>query len=91
MTLKYLEACHKLFENGFLSHNRIFTMDSDVLKSVDQGYNFFTTWFVELMDKGIVFLFCTIYSWYYTHIDPQFQTSCTASDQRLFLSWQSKI
>lgn len=56
VTLKYLEACHKLFENGFLSHDRIFNLDSDVLKSIDQGYNFFSTWFVELMDKGMILL-----------------------------------
>lgn len=41
-----------VFEKGFLSHDRVFTMDSDVLKSIDQGYNFFTTWFNELAKKG---------------------------------------
>ena len=39
----YLEACNKIFENGFLSHKRIFDMDSEVLKSINDGYKFFTS------------------------------------------------
>lgn len=52
LTLQYLEACNKLFENGFLSHEKLFNMDNDILKSISKGYNFFTTWFTELMEKG---------------------------------------
>ena len=36
----YLEACNKLFENGFLTHQRIFDLDSCVLRSIHEGYFF---------------------------------------------------
>ena len=51
-TLLYLEACSKLFENGFLSHGRISIMDSDVLKSIDDGYRFFTSWLNQILSNG---------------------------------------
>ena len=53
-TLAYLEACSKLFENGFLSRERIMNMDSSVLKSIDEGYQFFTTWMDKILEKGII-------------------------------------
>ena len=40
-TLKYLEACNKVFENGLLSHERVTNLESEVLKSIMEGYNFF--------------------------------------------------
>ena len=39
-TLKYLEACNKLFERGFLSHDRILDMNRGPLMKV---FNFFST------------------------------------------------
>lgn len=48
-TLAYLEACNKLFENGFLSHKRILSMESDVIKSIKEGYEFFTGWMNEVL------------------------------------------
>ena len=38
VVLSFLEACNKLFENGFLSHGRISNMESDVLKSINNRY-----------------------------------------------------
>ena len=35
-TLAYLEACNKLFEQGFLSHDRISNMDSQILRNIHQ-------------------------------------------------------
>lgn len=56
LTLKvsaYLEACSKLFEKGFLSHDRVMNMDSEVLKSISEGYNFFTTWMDQILENGM--------------------------------------
>jgi hypothetical protein len=39
-TLNYLESCNKMFEKGFLSHSKILDMDSDTLKSIDEGFQF---------------------------------------------------
>ena len=36
--LSYLEVCNSIFEKGFLSHQVIKSMESDVLKSIDEGY-----------------------------------------------------
>ena len=33
-SMQYLEACNKLFENGFLTHKRIFDLNSCVLKNI---------------------------------------------------------
>ena len=55
-TLSYLEACNKIFENGFLSHKRIFDMDSEVLKSINDGYKFFTLWLDQILEAGKFFL-----------------------------------
>jgi len=51
-TLLYLEACHLLFEQGLLSHDRIRSMDSDVLKNIDKGYSYFTAWLDSLFELG---------------------------------------
>uniref|UniRef100_A0A1X7UL55 Uncharacterized protein n=1 Tax=Amphimedon queenslandica TaxID=400682 RepID=A0A1X7UL55_AMPQE len=50
-TLQFLEACNKIFENGFLSHSRVVSMDSEVLKSIDEGYQFFSNWLKEVQIK----------------------------------------
>ena len=41
-TRKYLEACSKLFENGFLCHKKTCSCDSEVLISIQDG--FFYRW-----------------------------------------------
>ena len=52
-TLAYLEACHLLFEQGFLSHERIRNLDSEVLKNISKGYEYFSGWLTSILDKGI--------------------------------------
>ena len=42
-TLQYLEACNRFYERGFLSHEKITDMNSDVLKSIDRGFHFLWT------------------------------------------------
>ena len=58
-TLAYLEACHLLFEQGLLSHERIRSLDSLVLKNISKGYEYFCGWLASILDKGsyITFLF----------------------------------
>lgn len=51
-TLQYLQACHKLFEYGFHAHDKIVSLDSPVLKSIDGGYQYFTSWLSTLLSKG---------------------------------------
>jgi len=52
-TLKYLKACHKLFESGFLAHDKIVSLDSPILKNIDEGYQYFTSWLSTLMTEGM--------------------------------------
>ena len=52
-TLQYLEACSQLFEKGFLSHNKITAMDSEVLENIDKGYSYFSQWLSSILKKGL--------------------------------------
>lgn len=52
ITLKYLEACNKLFERGFLNHETITDMNSGVLKAIDEGFHFFVEWSNEILRNG---------------------------------------
>ena len=40
-TLNHLEACNRMFERGFLSHDRIMSMDSEIIQNITQGFTFF--------------------------------------------------
>ena len=53
--LQYLQACHNLFERGFLSHEKITSMESAVLKNIDTGYKYFSAWITTLLTEGIKF------------------------------------
>ena len=44
-THEYLRACNMLFENGFLSHDKIRDENADVLTSIQEGYSFFPRWY----------------------------------------------
>ena len=52
-TLSYLEACSKIFENGFLSHHKISSLNSEALKSINDGYSFFKLWLDQIMAQGM--------------------------------------
>ena len=41
-----------LFENGFLSHSKIVSMQSPVLQSIQEGYSYFTVWHSNLSASG---------------------------------------
>ena len=59
-TLKYLQACSKIFENGLLSHERVTDVNSNVLKSIKEGYEFFRSWHYSLSHAGKYV--CTCYT-----------------------------
>ena len=50
--LQYLQALNKLFENGFLTHDVIHSMESHVIQNMNEGYKFFVDWFNMLSDDG---------------------------------------
>ena len=51
-TRQYLQAYHKLFKIGFLSHDKIDNLDSAVLKNINDGYKYFTSWLSMLLEEG---------------------------------------
>ena len=51
-TLNYLEACSNIFEKGFLSHDRVMSLESDVLKNISRGFNFFSGWLDAILKKS---------------------------------------
>ena len=55
--LAYLEACSLLFEQGFLSHGRVISLDADILKNINKGYQYFTEWIDGIIDKGMEWLY----------------------------------
>ena len=52
LTLEFLEACNKIFEQGLLSHDKVDTTDCRVLKNIQKGYEFFTKWLDNIYAQG---------------------------------------
>ena len=50
--LAYLEACNLLFEQGFLSRGRVRSLEADIIKNIDKGFQYFTKWIDSILDKG---------------------------------------
>ena len=93
-TRKYLEGCNRLFERGLLCHTKIRDENSEVLKSIDEGYSFFSNWIESLMKK-CKFILYNIIRMMVNHgrlilISDTTFNPCDTS-QKLFLSWQSKL
>lgn len=86
-TTEYLEACNLLFERGFLSHDRIRGINSDIIKNINKGYHYFSGWLTDLIEHGM-YMFTTTSVHISTSTDPQFPH--TSNTQKEFLSWQSK-
>ena len=59
-TLAYLEACSLIFERGFLSHDRIRNLDSEILQNITKGYDYFSGWLTSILKEGTVLIryFC---------------------------------
>ena len=54
----YLEACNLLFEQGFLSHDRVRSADAKVQVNINKGFKYFTDWRDFLLKIGI----CAVYA-----------------------------
>jgi len=54
LVVKYLQALNNLFENGFLSHEKIESADCLLLQRMETGYKFFVQWLDSALDKGIL-------------------------------------
>ena len=52
LTLKYLEACSKIFEEVLLSHDHVTDTNCDILKSIREGYDCFLKWHHSLTEAG---------------------------------------
>lgn len=50
-TLKFLEACNLMFENGFLSHDMVSGSNTLVLANIEKGYEFLYKWLDEIYKK----------------------------------------
>ena len=87
-TLAYLEACSLIFEWGFLSHDRIRNLDSEILQNITKGYDYFSGWLTSILKEGTVliryFAIMILNCWF---LDPKYPH--TSSTQRSFLFWQS--
>jgi len=42
----------KLFEIGFLSHDKVASLDSPILKNIEDGCKYFTSWLSTLLEEG---------------------------------------
>ena len=51
-TLSYLEACKKIFERGFLSHDKVCDPNCKVIRSIKEGFSFFMEWHASLSKDG---------------------------------------
>ena len=51
-TLKYLNGCNMLFEQGLLSHDRVHAKDVKVIENIKVGYSFFSDWLRNLLLNG---------------------------------------
>lgn len=51
-TWEHLQACHRLLEAEFLSHDKVDSMGSPVLKNINDGFEYFTSWLSTLIEEG---------------------------------------
>ena len=52
LTLEFLEACNKIFEQGLLSHTKVNSTDCQVIRNIQEGYGFFTKWLNQIYEQG---------------------------------------
>jgi len=87
-THNFLEACNLLFEKGFLSHEKVTSVECNVLQNISKGYQYYTSWLSTLLTEGTSnnIVQCML-SWSFL-LDEKFPH--TSNMQKSFLSWQSK-
>jgi len=71
-TLEYLEACSLLFEQSFLSHNRVRDVNSDVIKNINKGFSYFSEWLDD-----ILYIYCFLIMLFKTQVSPYFKYTKT--------------
>ena len=59
-TLDYLEASSLVFEKGFLSHDRVMSLESEVFKNISLGFKFFSGWLDALLRKVSYYLLSSL-------------------------------
>ena len=66
-------------------------MSSAVLKSINEGYNFFTNWMDQILEKGIHIIYSSLHLLLSLPIiaDPDFDHQ--SATQRKYLAWQSEF
>ena len=84
--LKHTEACNLLFEKGFLSHEKVSSMNSIVVQNISSGYQYFTLWLSALLSEGTLSYGCFATVTFF--VDDKFPHM--SNIQKSFLSWQSK-
>ena len=84
---QFLEACHKIFEQGFLSHDKVTDVDCHVLQSIWEEYHFFTNWIDQVINEGRCNDTLCLYNNAFT--DCNFDHA--SPTQKKFLAWQSKL
>ena len=52
-SIQFLQSLACLFEQGFLTRERITSTNSPILHNMQFGYNFFTTWLEHLLEQGM--------------------------------------
>ena len=89
-TLECLQACHQLFEAGFLSHERIMSLNSPVLQRIEKGYEYFTSWLSTLLTEGYIHFILIKLTVCMDVLPADTDFPHTSARQNTFLSWQSE-
>ena len=50
---QFLSACNNLFEEGLLSHSKIFTVNDNMFGKMESGFTFFVESYDERRSQGI--------------------------------------
>jgi len=63
-TVEYLKACNKIFERGVLAKKGfIKDSSSSLIRSMEDGFNFFTNWLDEKLMQGKLFVHGNFHLW----------------------------
>ena len=52
MTVAFLPALNKIFEQGILSREHVASSDSPVSKQMSEGFLFFSSWCADVIENG---------------------------------------
>ena len=80
-TLEYLKACHYLFKRGFLSYERVRSLNSDVIKNKNKGLHYYFKWPTDLIEQSNT-MQCLMTTWVYAFSKQQIYNSHTLATRR---------